>query len=687
MGDSQADNQAKEEEAPSQAKNDNNRNKKRRLSKKEQKALKKQKTSKNNDTASDVATLAAVGTTEENDFKNVSSPPNYLDDYKPIPVPSNKNLQDPIDHDGSHNTKVGEISKESGEGGGGDRSLGKWFPNALVIKSSVTYHNTISSDSPNKKKKKKKKKGQSSEKEEEEQVVDGNINVTPVSSSTKNIEAPKCSLVLFYQYATPPWSEKKVALLIRYLCNLGRERNLGGRIRVASEGVNATISSVTTKKDGDTTLMDPTRTIRHFTQDLINFDSATFSLTDFKYIDDLAPDRHFKELKILPVKELVYYGIKEKDAPLGEGGVHLDPVEYHEMLGRDDAVVIDVRNHYEADIGRFDGQMKRKCKEKATVTDDDAKKEKKNSPSDGSGAEYVDPLMRKSTDFPEWLSKPSTQAKLKDKTVLMYCTGGVRCERASAYLKSQIGNEVKGVYQLKGGIEKYLQTFKDGGYWTGKNFVFDKREAIGVGNVQGDGGVIRKTPAQQQQKKKKKKKQDTSEESEANGDQIQGKCCICKVPWDRYVGKKKCYTCGVPVLMCDSCMSKKPDKTPGMELSVRCPLCVKENITVPANEVEFTANGVRNKDSNSSEIKETNKKYDDEDAKRTKQQQEQKERKAAASVLKWGGGHAAKKKELRKMKRKLCQFGASCTREDCFFAHPDRIGIDVSGKGGRKEKA
>merc|ERR1712183_315874 len=52
-------------------------------------------------------------------------------------------------------------------------------------------------------------------------------------------------------------------------------------------------------------------------------------------------------------------------------------------------------------------------------------------------------------------------------------------------------------------------------------------------------------------------------------------------------------TCGVPVLMCDTCMSQKPDKTKGKELSVRCPLCVSENVTVPASEVELTANGIR----------------------------------------------------------------------------------------------
>mmetsp|Transcript_72901 Transcript_72901/g.211041 ORF Transcript_72901/g.211041 Transcript_72901/m.211041 type:complete len:175 (+) Transcript_72901:2-526(+) len=167
------------------------------------------------------------------------------------------------------------------------------------------------------------------------------------------------------------------------------------------------------------------------------------------------------------------------------------------------------------------------------------------------------PMMRKSTDFKRWLAKDETKEKLKDKTVLLFCTGGIRCERASAYLmKNKFGNEVEGVYQLQGGIERYLKEYSNGGgFWTGKNFVFDKREAVSASNPKGDGGVVGK------------RKADDSEK-------IASKCCVCGCPWDRYIGKKKCWTCGVPVLMCDKCMSKKPDKNSATRLSVRCPLCV-----------------------------------------------------------------------------------------------------------------
>ena len=67
--------------------------------------------------------------------------------------------------------------------------------------------------------------------------------------------------------------------------------------------------------------------------------------------------------------------------------------------------------------------------------------------------------MRKSTDFKFWLDKPATQEKLKGKQVLLYCTGGVRCERASALVNHKIGGDIQGVYQLYGGVEKYMQEF------------------------------------------------------------------------------------------------------------------------------------------------------------------------------------------------------------------------------------
>lgn len=509
---------------------------KKRLSRKEQKARKKQRKQqqqaaiKHQSPAGTITPQAPETKNESPQQASLKKPQkDFLASYQPIAIPES-----------IHPTGA---------------SLGKWFPKAKVIKSSVSYSNDAQVD-------------------------------------TKNTTA---SLVLFYQYVSPPWPESKVSQLVAYLARIAETRKtLGGRIRVAPEGMNATVSSVDCENVGAET------SLHYFCQDLKNFDRA-FEETDFKFINEQPPDRHFKDLKLLPVKELVFYGIREEEAPLDKGGIHLEPAAFHELLGeKKDTVVVDVRNHYENILGRFDG----------------------------GSAQYIDPKMRKSTDYPAWLSKPETQAQLKDKNVLMFCTGGVRCERASAYLNTQMGSQVKGIYQLKGGIERYLQEFPDGGHWRGKNFVFDKREAISADNPQGDGGVVRK--------------------QQAASPNVETRCCLCNKPWDRYIGKKKCQMCGVPVLICDSCLSNKSTLESSM---IRCPLCVEQNITVPADELEYTKNGV----AVCSEVSETFSSS-----------------KAAPSVLKWGGGHASKKKKSRKMKRKLCQFGSECIRKDCFFAHPER---------------
>ena len=150
---------------------------------------------------------------------------------------------------------------------------------------------------------------------------------------------------------------------------------------------------------------------------------------------------------------------------------------------------------------------------------------------------------------------------------------------------------------------------------------------------------------------------------------VMGKCCICDKDWDRYLGKKKCKTCEVPVLVCEACCTKRADKAEDEEgqLKMRCPLCVHEGVTVLASKLKMTDNGKRSDTSNVGN----------------------EAGKASKTVLQWGGGKGKKsdKAALEKSqgggKRKEmglhdlanipCKFGEGCTRRlpeaGCWFKH------------------
>ncbi len=309
------------------------------------------------------------------------------------------------------------------------------------------------------------------------------------------------TLLLFYAYVEPEWDEYTHKKVIDWangvLCSCG----VTGRLRVAKEGFNGTLTG---SYNG----------VREFCQSVRDYDPKLFSDVDFKLTDGLPEGQRFPKLNVFAVSELVNYGLAKEKAPSiqDHGGVHLPPPKFHEKLQEPNTVVIDVRNSYEAEIGRFEPPK--------------------------SGADYIDPKMRLSTEFPDWVDK--NLDKLKDKQVLMYCTGGIRCERASAYLRSK-GHD-KGVFQLQGGIHKYLEQFPtDGGLWVGKNYTFDKRFAHGAPGLDG-----------------------TERES------VVSKCAACDQPWDKYRGRKRCPQCSVPLLICVPCQEKEKHK------SALCSLCKED---------------------------------------------------------------------------------------------------------------
>ena len=148
----------------------------------------------------------------------------------------------------------------------------------------------------------------------------------------------------------------------------------------------------------------------------------------------------FPRVRVLIRKEIVNLGIAPEELTTDDGGEHLTPRQVHDLLDSkpEDLVIIDTRNDYETRIGTFSGALK--------------------------------PDNKYFREFPQYVDDHIDE--FKDKTILMTCTGGIRCERASAYVNKK--GVAKKVYQLEGGIHRYIEQFPDG-HFRGSNYVFDGR--------------------------------------------------------------------------------------------------------------------------------------------------------------------------------------------------------------------
>ena len=247
------------------------------------------------------------------------------------------------------------------------------------------------------------------------------------------------TILLFYGYVVPDWNRDEHDGAMEFARETLEWHGCSGRLRVAREGFNGTLTG---SYDA----------IRAFCKAICErWPKAGFD-QNFKFVDKQPDSQLLKDLKIIPCTELVTYGFpRNASASITAGGKHLTPTEYHQAMEHPDAVMIDVRNFNESIIGRFAPP----------------------------GTTVLDPKMRRSTEFPKWVDDNVEQ--LKGKKVLMYCTGGIRCERASAYL---VEKGLTDVNQLEGGIHNYLEKYEDdGGHWVGANYTFDRRFSHGAKNA------------------------------------------------------------------------------------------------------------------------------------------------------------------------------------------------------------
>lgn len=233
------------------------------------------------------------------------------------------------------------------------------------------------------------------------------------------------TILLYYKYTDVESPAQQVKLQKKLCESLG----LKGRIIIATEGINGTVSG--------------THQACNAYIDSMN-SHEIFHGIDFKVSQ--CEGEPFPRMRVVEKQEITRMGKSPTEISYKDTGKHVTPQQAHELIATNkDLLILDGRNNYEAAIGRF---------ENALVPD-----------------------IENFRDFPDYIDK--NQDLFKDKEVLMYCTGGIRCERASAYLKSK--NVAKAVYQLKGGIDRYAQEYPDG-YFRGKNYVFDGRIAVPVNN-------------------------------------------------------------------------------------------------------------------------------------------------------------------------------------------------------------
>lgn len=211
---------------------------------------------------------------------------------------------------------------------------------------------------------------------------------------------------------------------IQELCDT---HNICGTLLIAHEGINGTIAG---SREGIDTVL---HTLRRYQ-----------GLQDLEHKESVATEEPFYRMKVRIKKEIVTMGQPDID-PNKVVGTYLSPEEWNEVISDPETVVIDTRNDYEIKIGTF-----------------------KNA---------INPHTETFREFPDYVQKNFDPAK--HKKVAMFCTGGIRCEKASAYMKEMGFPEV---YHLKGGILKYLEDMpEEKSLWQGDCFVFDQRVAVGHG--------------------------------------------------------------------------------------------------------------------------------------------------------------------------------------------------------------
>lgn len=220
-----------------------------------------------------------------------------------------------------------------------------------------------------------------------------------------------------------------------------RTQNIRGTILLAPEGINGTIAGT---NDGVNAVLDHIRAL------------PGCGTLEVKY--STAETLPFHRMKVRIKREIVTMGQVDLD-PVGDAGTYVAPQDWNDLIADPDTILIDTRNDYEVQIGTFVGA--------------------------------IDPETESFRDFPEWFraQKASFEENGRAPKIAMFCTGGIRCEKATAFVRKE---GLDDVYHLKGGILSYLEHVpKAESRWEGECFVFDERVSIGHGLKSGSHDLCR----------------------------------------------------------------------------------------------------------------------------------------------------------------------------------------------------
>ncbi|MBW7455432.1 oxygen-dependent tRNA uridine(34) hydroxylase TrhO [Paenibacillus sepulcri] len=236
------------------------------------------------------------------------------------------------------------------------------------------------------------------------------------------------NVLLFYKFIAVPDAEQFTQEHLAYC----RELGIKGRILIADEGINGTLSGT----------IGQTEQYMHDLRQNPLFADIVFKI-------DAVEGHTFRKIFVRYKKELVTFRFNEEDInPTLQSGKRLAPKQFYEYLQRDDVIVLDGRNGYEYDLGHFRGAIR--------------------------------PDIETSKEFPEWIRENLSENK--HKPILTYCTGGIRCEKLSSFLLKE---GFEDVYQLDGGIVTYGQDEEvKGRLFDGKCYVFDERISIPINHTE-----------------------------------------------------------------------------------------------------------------------------------------------------------------------------------------------------------